>query len=53
MAQWIKLLAHKPEDLSSIPNTQEEKLGMAKHAVIQALGRQRQKDPWGFVVTQV
>lgn len=47
-------MPHKPEDPSSIP-TPIGGVGvgwaLAVHAVIPAPGRQRQNDPWDFLVT--
>lgn len=49
MGQSESRLLHKPKDLSLSPNTH----GKAKYdSVIQARGRQRQKDPCNLLVSQ-
>jgi hypothetical protein len=46
--QWVKCPLYEHEDLSSIPSTRKNILAQWSPPVILALGKQRQKGPWGL-----
>lgn len=49
MAQLLRCLLLKHENLSGIPNTHGEKLGVVSHTpAILMLGRQRRGNPWSL-----
>lgn len=51
MAQFSKCLPFKHEDLNLIPETMKKNSVVVPKPVIPAPEKQRQKDPWGLLVS--